>query len=499
MKNYDYSIEEIENILFHLNYRWKLHSLCFWKGGPSPFSSETLYEGFEDFLSLRTYRSLVNLLADEAGERKLYFNFIEHFLQREVMPYEAELRTWMKGAAAYVKGQKIYFREIIPYCQKGSTREERLVLQKETRALCRFLRPFAVTFWEILLETLRDSLGFRDYLSYCGAKKEIDYNYYYDKIKEIMVETDELYFEAMEQWARERYKTGLKELTRFDAINLLSLTEFDHLFPAKALESLKSFFTKWDLDLGENPSITLEMDNDPEKSPQAICFVLQTPDEIYVLVKPQGGWIDLEGLGHELGHALFAASISPDLPFVHQEISMENALSEAFAFLIQNMTMTVPFMVEQLGVNEEIAVMLHKYKVLRDLSVFRRYGARFLSEVDMFQSEDFATGQRYSELMQRYTGFFYQPEACLFDLVPEFYSLDYVMAWMAEAAMEQELQNQFGQRWMFSKGASDLIKAWWAEGYKNEINGFMVSNGLGNLSPEHILSRWEKIPILKDS
>ncbi|RLB78470.1 MAG: hypothetical protein DRH15_10070 [Deltaproteobacteria bacterium] len=488
MKNY--SLEAVKNILFHLNYRWKLHSFCFWKGIPSPFSPEALYQGFEDFLSPNTYRCLDGILGTDLEGKKLRFNFIEHFLQMELMPYEAELRTWMKGAAAYVRGQKIYFREIIPYCQKNSTREDRLILQRETRALCRFLKPFAVTFWEILLETLRDSLGFADYLGYCKAKKGIDYTKYYGEVKDILVKTDKPYFEAMEHWASSRFGVGLKELTRFDAINLLSLSEFDHLFPPGALESLRRFFTNWDLDLDENRSITIEMDKAPEKSPQAICFVLEVPDEVYVLVKPQGGWIDVEGLGHELGHALFAANTSPRLPFVHREICMGGALSEAFAFLIQNMTMSVPFMVEQLGVDEQIADMLYRYKALRDLSVFRRYGARFLSEVEMFRSGDFGTGKVYSEFMRRYTGFFYQPEACLFDLVPEFYSLEYVMAWMGEAMMEKSLREKFGERWMFEPKAADLIRDWWSEGCRDELDGFLRRKSLGELSAECLLDRW---------
>jgi hypothetical protein len=50
-----------------------------------------------------------------------------------------------------------------------------------------------------------------------------------------------LYFEAMEGWCRERFQRPLSDLTRFDAINLLSLKQFDHLFPGKALDVLAPF------------------------------------------------------------------------------------------------------------------------------------------------------------------------------------------------------------------------------------------------------------------
>lgn len=487
-----YSLNEVENILYHLNYRWKLQSLCLWKGLKTPFSPEKLYLGFEDFLNLETYGALFEGPFDTKEGKKLRYNFLEHYLQRELMPYEAELRTWMKGAAAHVSGKKIYFREIIPFCQKQSTREQRTILQKETGPLCKFLRPFALSFWEELIDTLTNTFGFEGYIEYCKAKKGIDYAAYYEQVKAILDDTKDLYFSMMEEWVRRRFQAQLKDLTRFDAIAILSMSEFDDLFPPTALEDLKGFFRSWTIDLDRSPFITIELDRSPEKNPQAICFVLSVPDEIYVIIKPQGGWLDLESLGHELGHGLFSANISESLPYSSREISMGNALSEAFAFLIQNITMSVPFMVRYLRVDEKIASMLHCYKVLRDLAVFRRYAARFLSEFDMIQSGDLGSGDRYAELMAYHTGFYYQPEACLLDLAPEFYSLDYVLAWIAEATMEHHLREMFGKEWIFSLDAVEVLKGWWSNGYQNELAGFMEQNELGMLSHEHILERWKQ-------
>ena len=489
----DYSLDEIENILYHLNYRWKLQSLYLWKGLKPPFSPEDLYKGFDSFLNMNTYGTLARQASHNRQGRKLMFNFMEHYLQRDLMPYEAELRTWMKGAAAHVDGKKIYFREIIPFCQKGSTREQRITLQKETGALCKFLRPFALSFWEVLIETLKDAFGFTGYIEYCQSKKEIDYAQYYQEVKDILDETRDLYFKMMGQWVERRFHVSLVDLNRFDCINILSLSEFDELYPRGALKSLMGFFNNWGMDLEHDSHISLELDTSPEKSPQAICFVLSVPEEIYVMVKPQGGWLDLESLGHELGHALFSSNISSQLPFADREISLGNSLSEAFAFLIQNMTMSVPFMVDHLGVDEEIAAMVHRHKVLRDMAVFRRYAARFLSEFEMFTSGDLATGNTYAQLMAEHTGFYYQPEACLFDLVPEFYSLDYVLAWMAEAAMENNLKESFGEKWMFSRDAAKVLERWWEPGHEHNIHGFMRRNGLGPLSSRSLLDRWERV------
>jgi hypothetical protein len=111
----------------------------------------------------------------------------------------------------------------------------------------------------------------------------------------------------------------------------------------------------------------------------------------------------------------------------------------------------------------------------------------------MFVSGDFSNGNRYAELMARYTGFYYQPESHLFDLVPEFYSLDYVMAWMAEAIMEEHMKQAMGSHWIFCNETGDILRKWWAQGNRYDVFQFMEMNDLGPLGPEGLMRRWHKI------
>ncbi|MBW1998252.1 MAG: hypothetical protein JRJ29_09850 [Deltaproteobacteria bacterium] len=488
-----YSADEIENILYHLNYRWRLQALAVWSGRKDPFGNGGLYAGLDHFLRPETLEDIEKIPPDNDRRDKLRYTFMDHFLRRELQPYDAEMKTWMKGAAAHVDGRKIYWGDIIAFCQKESTRQQRRVVQKETRPLCKFLKPFALNYWEALLDTLKASLGFRSYREYCTQKKQIDYSAHYGLVKKILSATSDLYSSSMEQWVSRRYHDTLRSLTRFDAINLLSLTEFDSLMPRKGIERFVAFFRHWGMDLEYDRNIHIDLDQNPEKTSEAICFVLQVPEEVYVLMKPQGMWLDLESLGHELGHALFTANISGELPFVVKEISRSGGLSEAFAFLLQNVTMSVPFMTRELGIDEETASMLHYHKVLKDMSVFRRYAARFLSEYEMFEREDLENGEGYAETMAEHTGFYYQPEAALFDLAAEFYSLDYVLAWMAEAMMEHHFQSLHGAGWMFFEDTASTLRSWWREGHRDDVFGFLNRVGLGDLSPDSLISRWERV------
>jgi len=486
------SLSDIENTLHHLNYRWNLEALALWKGDKIPFEAYRIYEGYEDFISLDTL-ARIQEIEDRGTRTRLEHALIDHYLQRDLLPHETEMRTWMRGAAANVNGQKIYFRDIISWCQKGSTFDKRQTLQKETGPLCKFLKPFPLNYWKIMLEILRKDFGFENYIDYCHAKKGIDYPRYYEILKDFLQKTDELYFPVMDQWARRRFDRPMKELTRFDAINILGLGEFDGLFPIKMMKSLTEFFQYWGIDLKKTPGLNLELGREEGKSPQAMCFILQVPEEVYILMKPEGGWVDLETLWHELGHGLSAVFTSPGLSIVDRDMTTSFSLSESFAFLLQNLTMSRPFLEDYLGLNRENAEKIFYHKVLKDLSVFRRYAAKFLAEYEMFSSGDLSNGEPYAELMARYTGFYYQPESHLFDLVSEFYSLDYILGWMAEAIMEERLKDMLGFKWIFHSETGKILKKWWEKGNRYDIFQFMERNDFGPLGPEALLRRWQEV------
>ena len=485
------SLSHIENALHHLNYRWKLQALAMWKGNKAPFKLYQFYDVYDGFISLKTLRYIENI--DQGSDKtRLKHALIDHYLQRALLPHETEMRSWMKGASAHVDGQRIYFKDIIPFCQKRSTYKKRLLLQKETGPLCKFLTPFALNHWNILLEILTDELGFENYLDYCHDKKGLDYHYYYRLLKDLLLETDDLYFSAMEQWCSKRFGRPLNELTRFDAISILGLGHLDPLFPRKPVTELTSFFDYWEIDLANTPGLNLEIEREKGKSPQAICFILQVPEEVYVLMQPEGGWIDLETLWHELGHGLSAVFTSPELSALKRDLATSFSLSESFAFLNQNLTLSLPFLENYLGIEPGVSQKLSYYKVLKDLSLFRRYAAKFLAEYKMFSTGDLSNGQPYAELMARYTGFYYQPESHLFDLVPELYSLDYILGWLTETIMESHLKEILGPHWMFRSEAGRVLKKWWSQGNQHDIPQFLELNGLGRLNTDRIIKRWKE-------
>jgi hypothetical protein len=134
----------------------------------------------------------------------------------------------------------------------------------------------------------------------------------------------------------------------------------------------------------------------------------------------------------------------PSLPAVDRELATAFNLSEAYAFLLQRMALSRPVLESVMGLPEETVSTIVYYKDLKDLSVFRRYAAKFISEYEMFAGGDLSDGRPYAETMARITGFYHQPESHLFDLVPEFYCADYLLGWMGEAVLSDHMVDRFG-------------------------------------------------------
>ena len=485
-------VNRLTSALQTLNTRLARQALSLWQGRAPAGSPDQIYDGFEDILTPETIAG-VSGVPDKQARIRIRHGLIDHYLQRRLMPHETEMQAWSRGAAAHVDGEKIYFPEVIPWCQKSSTLLKRQRLQQETGPLCKLLKPFAVNYWNIVLETLTDELGFDSYIDYCSRKKGLDYHRLYREMKALVARTDDHYFAAMEAWSRRRFNRPLKELSRFDAIYLLSLGQWDRLCPVDNPEPTLSFFSRWGLDPAHHPGLYLEIQPAAGKSAQAISVMVRIPQEVHILMRPEGGWIDLETLWHELGHGLSAVTTDPALPVVDRELATAFNLSEVYAFLLQRIALSRPVLESVMGLPEKTVSTMIFYKDLKDLSVFRRYAAKFISEYEMFSGSDLSDGRPYADTMARITGFYHQPESHLFDLVPELYCADYLLGWMGEAVLHNHLQCNLGCNWSQSPEAGKMLKGLWRQGNSLDIFSFFEANGIGELSPAPLLERWGRL------
>jgi hypothetical protein len=490
-----HQVRQMIDAVRKLNTRWARRALSIWQGHRVDVEPDRIYAGFEALLTPATIAGTAGI-QDQTLRTRIRHGLIDHYLQRKLMPHETEMQAWSRGAAAHVDGEKIYFREVIPWCQKSSTLAKRQKLQQETAPLCKLLKPFAVNYWNIVLESLTGELGFDSYIDYCSRKKGLDYHRFYEQMKDLVERTDAPYFDAMNAWSHRRFGLPADQLTRFDAIYLLSLGQWDRLCPVNSPQDALDFFSRWGIDPRRLAGLHLHIRSQADQSAQALSIMVNIPDDVHLLMRPEGGWIDIETLWHELGHGLSAVFTDPALPAVDRELATTFSLSEVYAFLLQRMALSPPVLEKVWGLSTEAVTTISHYKELKDLSVFRRYAAKFISEYEMFTGGDLSDGRPYAETMGRITGFYHQPESHLFDLVPEFYCADYLLGWMGEAALAERMAERFGKGGYLLHEAGRWLRSLWFQGNRLDIVSFFEQNGLGRLSADSLLNRWRMaVPI----
>src|SRR6202035_1672566 len=184
-----------------------------------------------------------------------------------------------------------------------------------------------------------------------------------------------------------------------------------------------------------------------KKSPRAFCAPVHVPGEVYLVIAPVGGRDDFAALFHEGGHTEHFAHVDPALAFEFRMLG-DNAITEAYAFLIQHLTEDPEWLRRRLGVDDDGA--LAAYARANRLVYLRRYTAKFAYELELHGSSEKgldAHADRYAELLSAAMHVEWPRQTFLADVDPGFYCAAYLRAWALEMHLRGYLRAQFGPAW----------------------------------------------------
>ncbi|NOQ45448.1 MAG: hypothetical protein GQ559_02045 [Desulfobulbaceae bacterium] len=408
------------------------------------------------------------------GKNRLYHQATDHFLRSKVEPFQAIFTSWMNGAKAQVGDQNIPFSQVVIWCQDTQDMDARIILTREVRTLCRFLAPFSHATWKALLEVLLEELHYPDYIAYCEEKRGVALTRAAAEASAFLKATGASYRKLVQPLLLEVTGLTLKQASRFDAIYLLGMRYLDRFFPVKLnVSDILRFFHETGYTLASEPELLIIHEQD-DPGTQSYCIPVDIPGEIHILVGPMKGWLDLESLCHELGHAMTFLYTDAALPPEQSDFFQSSGLSESFAFLFQKRCMSKGFLHEVLGLDLDVAAMISLVHEIKWLTLARRYAAKLVIEVENFQQGYLQRGEQYyADTMQQETGFYYDPETYLFDLMPDFYTLDYFQAFLGSAFIEKYLQNMYGDRWYLGTETGSMLQKWWSEGNSLDLTDFI--------------------------
>ena len=219
-------------------------------------------------------------------------------------------------------------------------------------------------------------------------------------------------------------------------------------------------------DLAANGRIRLDLDDRPQKSPRACVIASDPPSVVHLITRAQGGLHDYQAFLHEAGHALHYAGCDPELPYTFRRLSRDHALTEIYSFLLESITREPGWHTLHFGLSEAEDAERAEAARFLEVLLFRRYAAKLEYELELWRDFEHATdyAETYAEKLRAAVGFRYRPDGYLADMDGDFYSADYLRAWIRTAQLRTHLRERIGGDWWRRPETGELLRGLFAEG-----------------------------------
>ncbi|MBI5250237.1 MAG: hypothetical protein HY912_12145 [Desulfomonile tiedjei] len=471
-------VEEIEAIHRELG-RLTVDQLL---GTPSAASTGDILESHALPLRPRTLaflRKSANSAATpeeaEKAERAL-FACMDLMIEEQTSSIGDMLRFYTERGRMIVDGEKIPAAEVVPWLQTQTDFRKREEMQNENRIFFKgIINPMLLAMLELTVRTVTERLGFENYARFIEAKKQVSFGEQSQCFEKFLTDTRDIYLRRIRPWVEKKIGRPFEELSRYHALYLLRIGRFDSHFPVGGLRDLiQRTFSGLGFDLSARPDVIMDVSDYAAKSPDGMCVGVQVPGEVYVVMKPVGGLIDVETLLHETGHAFFLSHFDPSLPIEYRRLRRSSALDETFAFLFMNLVENHSWLTGIAGLNSDEAESLSDLYQTKKLCLIRRYMGKFLAEKELHENREIKNPEPYCRRLREATGFVYAPESYLIDMESDFYALDYLSAWSGAETLRDFLETRFGEEWFKRSDAGEFLREIAANGRKYLLRDALV-------------------------
>ena len=437
-----------------------------------PSGMGEIYERYRDLFTdeklIRFVHSEMERQTDDVQRRRLNYLrgfLIDEFIGLRVGEVDDRVLDLQAQETLSLPDREVAFRDVYGELFNSSDRQWRRQVHEARSSFVREeINPHLKERLKVQRETC-GQLGFADYGDFQNRIHEADFETLAGLCEELLYETELIYRRLLEETAGRTLGLDLHEIMVYDRPRLFRGQSFDAHFPAdRMVPLLQSTLENMGIRLDEQDNIDLDVEDRPEKEPRPACYIIAVPDDIRVLVKPMGGAEDYESLFHEMGHAQhYAHTAVPEFEF---RVLGEDGVTEAYAFLFENLFMDDVYLVERVGLTEEAALAYLRQALLADLSSLRYYCALFLFERQLHAGLE-KPWLVYRDLWERARltrMTLPQAEADYLMANEDFYSVGYLEAWMLEAQLREVLRDRYGPQWFSDPRAGELLKGLWSLG-----------------------------------
>ena len=456
-----------------------------------------VYERFPELFTRATIDELEAVYATTTGDAKRQLAYllvftIDGYIGEQTKHLGDEIANTESQAAIEVDGERIGLRQAGVVQANEPDRERRARIQAaRLEASQELLNPLLNTMWRRCHE-LAVELGYPNYKELFADIKGLDYDLLRAELEGFLHDTAGLYERSMDRLGRERLGIPLAELRFSDLPYLWRAPEFDGVFAAQGLlPTLRATLAGMGIRLDEQPNVHLDTEVRELKSPRAFCSPVRVPEEIYLVVLPQGGQDDYQALLHESGHTEHFAHVAPELPFEYRMLG-DNAVTESFAFMFDHLVLNRRWLERHVGFTDADEFL--RFANVSDLYFMRRYAAKLSYEVQLHSQtgplDDMAAV--YSRQLSEALMVEVPPQSYLLDVDDAFYVASYLRAWMLEGAWRMLLQDRYGMEWFRDDAAGAWIKSLWAHGQHFTAEQLLLKNGGGRLDTDPLRHHLER-------
>ena len=446
-------------------------------------AGESLHEqlGREYYLTLsglkaepefgRIYGRFASLLSDAAfeiardsGSPELLEWIVGVRIGREVAPYEEQQLVREQKLVLRVDGAEVPYLRAAIELANSPDREYRIVLDT-LRAREGALALNAIRRDRFALEHAEvKRLGYADYVEGVTSLSGIDLVALGRGAETFLERTADMFADSLAELARRRLGVGLGELVRADTSWTFRADQYDAAFPPGELIAVaRRQMGEMGLDIEQRGRIKFDTDERESKQSRAFCVPVRVPEEVYLVMRPQGGHKDYRTFWHELGHAMHFSTPDGDLPFEWRWLG-DNSVTEGFAMLWDHLTMDPNWLRRYTELDKAQIRSLAAEVAVQELHMVRRYSAKLLYELSLHRSNFDGLGSEYAERLSEATLFEYSEDDYLTDVDPGFYCARYLRAWQMEARLSNTLRERFDTDWFCNPEAGRFVRDLMARG-----------------------------------
>jgi oligoendopeptidase F len=419
---------------------------------------------------------------DERKLRYLQAFFLEYYLGNAVKELTDETETMQTTGTIKVNGEKIPFRLAQVKMINEPDRAKRETLYK---ARNNFINKINVPLWKRMrkLHETAEEFGYANYMRLFQDMKAIDFQALEKIMQDFIKKTESVYIKRMNEALKAKVGVKLEDAEKHDVSFFFRAKEFDkHFRKDRMLSVLKSMLANMGICLDDQKSIQLDVEERPKKSPRAFCMPIRIPEDIKLMIMPQGGHDDYAALFHETGHAEHFGCVNPALAVEYKWLG-DNSVTESYAFLLEYLLTDENWLKQNIKMveTEEYLRFLALYKLL----FLRSYGAKLSYEIKLHTASSLEDiDELYKKISERVLKYRHPANHYLITVDDAFYSAQYLQAWIFEAQLRRFMKREFGNEWFNTLKAGKYLTELWADGQKYSVTELAKTIGYAGLDIE---------------